>query len=413
MCLSSPHFRQLRHIHPNPQQAIASGLLVTTMLMRSPTSHIIKKITRNIGSRYVLHANSSRAKPLSLSGIQNKFSRGGSRPYRGRGRGSRGGYSGNHPSNQRHYFPPPTEGWGNGWSTATSTTPLAAPASTQVPTPHSISVPDSYHSQGYAPPPQSPHTSHSYPHPITSSPTHSRPHPHAHLHTAQPISPVLATVPSSSQQTRHHQGAHPQVYEHEHARPRDHPQPPPRLHERRPALSPAPNPQAADDGHRPGGHPQVYEHEKARDPQPPPPPRSHERRPAPAPAPQAADDGYRQGSHPQDYDHKHARPRDHPQPSSPPPPRSHEWRPAPVPAPAPQAQAADDGYRETRYADSYAVYSPAPSDEQVRWMSTPTPSESVGGQQRRHSPSQSRGSSPSRSYVGHSRHTDEVRGGRR
>jgi hypothetical protein len=51
MCLSSPHFRQLRHIHPNPQQAIASGLLVTTMLMRSPTSHIIKKITRNIGSR--------------------------------------------------------------------------------------------------------------------------------------------------------------------------------------------------------------------------------------------------------------------------------------------------------------------------------------------------------------------------
>ncbi|KAH9993764.1 hypothetical protein BJV77DRAFT_338816 [Russula vinacea] len=385
-------FPQLRHIHPNPHQAIASGLLVMTTLPRSPTGYIIKKIMREIGSR---------TSPLGAAFVRTEAV--------GAGHGE--AIQGTIPRTKDIIS---TYHRGVGEWMATST-PVAAPASTQVLAPHSISVPDSYHPQGYAPPPQSPHTSLSHPHPIASSSTYSRPHPHAHLHTARPTSPELATAPSSSQQTRHRQGAHPQVCEHEHAGPRDHPQPPPRLHERRPA------PQAADDGYRPGDHPRVYEHGHARprDIQPPPPPRSHERRSAPAPASQAADDGYRQGGRSQDYDHGHARPRDHPQPSSPPPPRLREWRSAPIPTPAsvstpaPQAQAADDGYREAPYADSYALYSPAPSDEQVRWTSTPTPSESVGGQQRRQSTSQSRGSSPSRSYVGHSRHADEAGGGRR
>jgi hypothetical protein len=270
------------------------------------------------------------------------------------------------PPNQRAYFPPPTEGWGNTWHTEAPSTPVAAPlepASAQVMTPHSISVPDSHHSQGYAPPTQGSHApSHTYPHPIPSSSTHTRPHPRSYAHTAPPTSPVLATAPSS-QQARHRQGAHSQVHEHE-RRPRDHPQPPP-------------------------------------------PPRSHERRPASAHAPQATEDGYRQGTHAQAYD-GHGRPRDQPPPA--PAPRSHEWRPTPAPASGPEAAAADDGYREERYADSYTVHSPGPGDEQVRWMSTPT-SDGVGGLQRRHS--QSRGSSPSRGYVGHSRHGGEARGGRR
>ena len=328
---------------------------------------------RNIGSWYVSQAKLSQAKYLSIFDIQNKYnsSRSSFRQHRGRGRGSRGGYSGYRPPNQRPFLPSPTEGWGNTWPTETPSIPVPAPlepASTQAMTSHSTSVPDSYHSQGYAPPPKSPHTpSHTYPHPITSSSSHSRPHPHAYAHTAVPTSPVIATTPSFSQ-SKHRQGAHSQLYEHERARahPRDHPQPPT-------------------------------------------PPRSYERRGAPTLASQAADDGYRQGAHPQVHEHGQSRTRSHPQ--SPPFPRSHEWRPAPAPAPAPQAQAADDGNHD---ADSYTVHTPEPSDEPVGWTSTPT-SDSVGGLQRRHSQGQGqcRHSSPSRSYVGHNRHGDEMRGGRR
>ena len=57
LCPLSPHFLQLRHIHLNPQQVTASGLLLTITLPRSLTSHIIKKAGGILGSRYVSHPN--------------------------------------------------------------------------------------------------------------------------------------------------------------------------------------------------------------------------------------------------------------------------------------------------------------------------------------------------------------------
>jgi hypothetical protein len=302
-----------------------------------------------------LTCQSSLSKILSLFAIQNhKYDRGGFRPYRGRGRGSRGGYSGNRPPNQRHCYPPNPDGWGQPrWDQAMPFTPATALESAPTPVVHPTS--DSYQSQGY-PPPQSPHTSQSssqsYPHPTSSPSTHSRPYSHAHgnantrahPHTAPPMSPVLGITASSSSSSQpdshHHTAAHPPVYEHNHvhAHPRNHHQ----------------------------SHLQPH--------QPPPPPRSQEWRHAPASAPAA-------------------------------------------PAPS-QAAADDGVYGETRYTDStYTVRSPTPSDrdEPVRW--TPTPSDSVAASKQRrhghpHDSQRSRTSSPSRSYVGHGhRHADEVRSG--
>lgn len=303
-----------------------------------------------------LTSQSSQAKILSSIGIQNhKYGRGGFRPYRGRGRGSRGGFSGNRPPNQRHN----PEGWGQPYrdqDQAMPFTPAAAPPES-APTPVVHPASDSYHPQGYAPP-LSRHTSsssssHSYPHPSLSPSTNPRPYPHAHgnantrahPHTAPSTSPVLATTApsSSSSQPNSHRvtAAHPSVYEHKHvhARPHDHHQ----------------------------SHPQPHQ-----PPPPPPPPRSHEWRQSPASAPAST-----------------------------------------------QAQAAadDGGYGETRYGDStYTVRSPTPSDGD---RDEPGSDSVAAGGQRRHghghhdSQSQSRTSGPSRGYVGrgHSRHADEVRSG--
>ena len=61
-CPVAPHFPQLRHMHLNPHQAMASGLLVTITLPRSPTSYNIKKAGGIIGSRYVSHPDHHKLK---------------------------------------------------------------------------------------------------------------------------------------------------------------------------------------------------------------------------------------------------------------------------------------------------------------------------------------------------------------
>jgi hypothetical protein len=309
-----------------------------------------------------LTSQPSQAKILSSIGTRNqKYGRGGFRPYRGRGRGSRGGFSGNRPPNQRRCYSPNPDGWGQPYRDQAMPFTPAAAAPEPVPTPVVHPASESYHPQGYAPP-LSTHTSsssssssHSYPHPTSSPSTHSRPYSHArgnantraHPHTAPQTSPLPSTTApssssSSSQANSHrHTAAHPPTYEHnyEHARPRDH------------------------------------------------------------------------QSHP--YPHPHPQPH---QPPPPPPPRSHEWRQSPASAPAPaQAQAAanDGGYDEPRYADStYTVRSPTPSDrdrdEPARWTPTPSIDSVAAGGLRRHghghhdNQSQSRTSSPSRGYVGRS-----------
>jgi len=349
LCPVAPHSRRPRHIYLNPQQVTASGIFVMITLQLSPTSHIIKNTG---GSRYVSHANSPQAMVLSSIGIQNHKHASVYRSYRGRGRGSRGGYSGNRPPNhnERPYFPPnPAEGWGRpSWDSAGPFTPAAAPPEPAL-TPVASPASGSYHSRGYPPPPQSPHASslsHSHSHPTPS--THTRPYSHAHGNTNTRVhphstvpptsSPVLATtapLSSSSQPNSYrHATAHPPVHdrdhEFEHTRPRDH---------------------------------------RQSQPPPPPPPRSQDWRQAPAPAlaPQAA-------------------------------------------------AADDGGYSETRHADSaYTVRSPTPSDrdEQVQWTPTPSDSVTAGGQrERRHHDGQNRAWSPSRSHVGRGhRHADEVRNG--
>jgi hypothetical protein len=281
----------------------------------------------------------------SLMVTQNhKYTRGGYRPYRGRGRGSRGVYSGNRPVH-RPYFPALPEGYG---IVRVAATPPSVPGPLEpASTPMLTSVPvletaprhgDAYHPQGHAPPPPpqhppTPSLMHpSYPHPIPSTPTHSRSHPHAHADPQRtPGQAPPAASPTFSQQQRHrHSSARPQAYEHardpRRDREREHPQP---------------------------SHESVAEY-RDRD-------RDNERHRTPARA---------------------------------------------------ACSEAGDGYRDARYAaDSYAAYSPARSDEEVRWMSTP--SDSVGLRYNRsQSQSQSGGTSPGRGYSGREI-ADDMRNGRR
>ena len=74
-----------------------------------------------------------------------------------------------------------------------------------------------------------------------------------------------------------------------------------------------------------------------------------------------------------------------------------------------RSEAGDDGYNDAGYANTtYAPCSPAPSEEQLRWMTTPSDS---GGQRHSQSRSQSPGSVMGRGYTGHGL-SDDVRSGR-
>ena len=73
----------------------------------------------------------------------------------------------------------------------------------------------------------------------------------------------------------------------------------------------------------------------------------------------------------------------------------------------------DDGYRDARYANAYTTYSPAHSEEALRWLTT-SPSDGTGqrhsqNQSQSQSRSQSPGSGQSRGYTGHGS-ADDVRG---
>jgi hypothetical protein len=70
LCPVAPHFRQLRHIHLNPRQVTANGLLLMITLPRTPTSHIIKKAGAIIGSRYVSHPNHHKLKSYLQSAFR-------------------------------------------------------------------------------------------------------------------------------------------------------------------------------------------------------------------------------------------------------------------------------------------------------------------------------------------------------
>ena len=216
-------------------------------------------------------------------------------------------------------------------------TPAAAPLE-PAPTPVVQPTSDPYHSQGY-PPPQNPHTSSSSSHPYT--------HP--------------TSSPSTHSRPYSHAPGNAKTRTHPHTAPPASPV----------LATAAPSSSSQTNSYRQTtAHPPAYEHNK------------HEQ------------------ARPRDRRQSHPHPQPHQPPPPPPPPRSHEWRQTPASAPATtQAAAGDGGYFERRYADSaYTVRSPTPSD----WASMPSDSVAASGQrQNGHHDSQSRISSPGRSYVGH------------
>jgi hypothetical protein len=191
----------------------------------------------------------------------------------------------------------------------------------------------------------------------TPAPRHVDPY-HSHAYPPHPIPAPSSTPASTSSYSRDPRRHAPSQYSH--ADRRALPPPPP---------SPAPSSSYQRRWH--ASQPQTYERAQTSPPPPPSlPPRSQYR----------------------DDERHHV----------PPPPRSevdpHDHD--------------DDGYRDARYGNtSYTAYSPSQSDEQLRWMTTP--SDSVGqlhSQSRSQSPGP--GSGPSRSYAGHGP-VDDVGGGRK
>ncbi|KAF8265953.1 hypothetical protein EI94DRAFT_1803757 [Lactarius quietus] len=292
--------------------------------------------------------------------------RGGYRQFRGRGRGSRGGYAGNrHPFYQRSY-PPLPEGWqivrvppapgpsavlhelaptpvpipatGPAQAPATTSTSAPVPTSTPAPTPAPgraiVSTPrrsDSYLSQGPPPPPPS-QQSHAYSHPYPQSHTHSAP--------PAPYDTDLPTPPR-------HRPARLQAYDRDRDCDRE-PSPPP---------TPARGTTYTDRA--------------------PPPPRQRSRsfgayrdngRAAPSPAP----------TRPRSHSTEYVEYRDDDGPRA-------------------RSEAPDDAYRSDggRYADDSAGYSPVRSDEQAppppqqqpqqqHWTASPSVSPSEHAVHHRH-----------------------------
>ncbi|KAI0277229.1 hypothetical protein BGY98DRAFT_981238 [Russula aff. rugulosa BPL654] len=272
-----------------------------------------------------------------------KYGRGGFRPYRGRGRGgSRGGYSGSRPPNQRHCYPPNPDGWGqSSWDQAMPFTPAAAPPESAptpaVPPPSTrTTLKDTHHRRA--------HTHHHRHHHHTHTHTHTLPHlrPHIlvpiHTHTEMQIpctsthGPPTSPIQQQQQQLHHHRHLHNQIAI-------DTLQP---IHQ---SMSTSRTSTSARSSSVPS----------------------------------------------------------HPIPSQqhqPPPPRSHEWRQTSASAPAPaQAPAEDEGY-------TVRSPTPSDRDELVQWTTpTPSDSiaAAAGGQRRhgRHDSQNSRTSSPGRGYAGH------------
>lgn len=191
----------------------------------------------------------------------------------------------------------------------------------------------------------------------------------------------------------------------------------------------APTPQQQHRHHTPSSHSHAYPHpdsnpEPSTDPRPRPHPYHHahahanrmKRPPSESMAPSSSQPQRRwNASHPQTYDRDqrtlpprfHARAVDHRD-------RVHdddERHRGQLPVRSEPDH--DDGYRDARYANAYTTYSPAHSEEALRWLTTP-PSD---GTRRHHSQSQSQsqsrsqspGSGQSRGYAGHGS-ADDVRG---